>query len=148
MSEPRGILRFMGDIPDRLLGCETCGWFFRWIDDEMTLKDHSVGGMPSAPECAGSGAPGVDVGPRADYSMIGNSYTRALLFKGPHNAPRALMECVICGVEVSVRIPPDGAFNRRLPVQVLCPSCHEFFPLTEVREGPQGKWFPRASERR
>jgi endogenous inhibitor of DNA gyrase (YacG/DUF329 family) len=136
------ILRAMAQTPpppDYLLGCSTCGRVFRWIDDRLTVKDHSIGGGVYGAECPGSGTQGIDLGPRDLYVIREGD----LVHLGSRTSPKFGMLCPECKQQVSVSKPPDGAFDRTMRVAVQCPRCHDYVDLHELKEGPQGIWLPR-----
>jgi hypothetical protein len=128
------------DVPDYLLGCPMCGAIGRWSDDQGTLPQHRVGGFRDAADCPAAGTEGIDLGPREQYEFDG----RRLVFLGD-SGPKMPIQCPRCKRDVSVRMPPDGAFNRRLDVSIRCPDrfCQSLTQLTELREGPQGRWVTR-----
>lgn len=130
-----------GAIPDRLVGCTTCGAFFRWTDDRLTVKDHPAGGRDRNPECPGSGTEGLDLGARELYSMDRDG---DLVYLGARDDLMMSMQCPHCVRKVSIRKPPDEAFDRRFQVLVRCSSCRELSALDGLIEGPQGDWVRRS----
>jgi hypothetical protein len=125
------------EILDNLLACTSCGAFFRWLDDRLTVKTHPIGGRAANPECPGGGTVGVDLGPREQYDF---DVDGVLIYLGSHHDPRTGVICPNCHVQSSMRCPPDGAFHPRTRVLVRCPRCRWLILLQELRQGPQGVW--------
>jgi hypothetical protein len=143
VSDVHGTLAWMGrEVPDRLLGCPTCGSALAWVDELLTLKPHGVSGtFEMGQECPATGTEGVDLGPRDEYAFKSGD----LVYLGHGGGPKMPLLCPRCRRNVSVNLPPDGAFHRRLTVYVECPDayCGSRVALEDLREGPQGTMVAR-----
>jgi len=122
-----------------LIGCSLCGAILSAFEGDLTLASHTVAAQVDEATCPGSGDEGIALGSKAHYRFRHG----ALVLIGGSRMATVRIQCPRCQEEFRIPEPPEGAFSRKLRVEVDCRHCGTDFYLASLREGPDGLWARR-----